>query len=85
MSKWRNGHGERDGRGNDPQTWRDEPWLAALLRLVEKDAWVGTEERLGKLLSKLDSDIVGAQYKKHFLIRSGCHPPRQAFFRRSRR
>ena len=23
-----------------------EPWLAALLRLVEEDAWVGTEERL---------------------------------------
>jgi len=46
MSKWRNEHGERDGRGSNPQTWRDEPWLAALLRLVEQDAWVGTEERL---------------------------------------
>jgi len=60
MSKWRNGHGERDGRGSDPQTWRDEPWLAALLRLVEKDAWVGTEERL---LDELKAPSVECVYR----------------------
>jgi hypothetical protein len=60
MSKWRNGHGESDGRGSDPQTWRDEPWLAALLRLVEKDAWVGTEERL---LDELKAPAVEGEYR----------------------
>jgi hypothetical protein len=60
MSKWRNGHGESDGRGSDPQTWRDEPWLAALLRLVEKDAWVGTEERL---LDELKAPSVEGMYR----------------------
>jgi hypothetical protein len=65
MSKWRNGHGERDGRGSDPQTWRDGPWLAALLRLVEKDAWVGTE---GQLLDELKAPSVEGVY------RSGASP-----------
>jgi hypothetical protein len=60
MSKWRNEHGERDGRGSNPQTWRDEPWLAALLRLVEKDAWVGTEERL---LDELKAPSVEGVYR----------------------
>jgi hypothetical protein len=60
MSKWRNGHGESDGRGSDPQTWRGEPWLAALLRLVEKDAWVGTEERL---LDELKAPSVEGVYR----------------------
>src|ERR687897_67849 len=60
MSKWRNGHGERDGRGSDPQTWRDEPWLAALLRLVEENAWVGTEERL---LDELKALAVEGEYR----------------------
>jgi hypothetical protein len=60
MSKWRNGHGESKGRGSDPQTWRDEPWLAALLRLVEKDAWVGTEERL---LDELKASAVEGGYR----------------------
>ena len=58
MSKWRNGHGESEGRGSDPQTWRGEPWLAALLRLVEKDAWVGTEERLLDELKAFAGDRV---------------------------
>ena len=57
-SKWRNGHGEREGRGSDPQTWRDEPWLAALLRLVAKDAWVGSEERLLDELKAFAGDRV---------------------------
>jgi hypothetical protein len=43
-----------------PQTWRDEPWLAALLRLVEKDAWVGTEERL---LDELKAPAVEGVYR----------------------
>jgi hypothetical protein len=60
MSKWRNGHGESDGWGSDPRTWRDEPWLAALLRLVEKDAWVGTEERL---LDELKAPAVEGEYR----------------------
>jgi hypothetical protein len=60
MSKWRNGHGESEGRGSDPQTWRDEPWLAALLRLVEKDAWVGTDERL---LDELKAPAVEGRYR----------------------
>jgi hypothetical protein len=60
MSKWRNGHGESDGRGSDPRTWRDEPWLSALLRLVEKDAWVGTEERL---LDELKAPAVDGEYR----------------------
>jgi hypothetical protein len=58
MSKWRNGHGESEGRGSDPQTWRDEPWLAALLRLVEKDAWVGSEERLLDELKAIAGDKI---------------------------
>jgi len=60
MSKWRNGHGESDGRGSDPRTWRDEPWLSALLRLVEKDTWVGTEERL---LDELKAPAVDGEYR----------------------
>src|SRR5215218_9496581 len=60
MSKWRNEHGERDGQGSNPQTWRDEPWIAALLRLVEKDAWVGTEERL---LDELKAPAVEGKYR----------------------
>ncbi len=60
MSKWRNGHGESDGRGSDPQTWRGEPWLAALLRLVEKDAWVGTE---GRLLNELKALAVEGEHR----------------------
>ena len=58
MSKWHNGHGESDGRDSDPQTWRGEPWLAALLRLVEKDAWVSSEERLLDELKAFAGDRV---------------------------
>ena len=54
------GHGESEGRGSDPQTWRGKPWLAALLRLVEKDAWVGTEERL---LDELKAPAVEGVYR----------------------
>src|SRR5215217_1444415 len=60
MSQWRKGHGERDGRGTDTNTWRGEPWLAVLLRLLEKGAWVGTEERL---LDKLKAPAVEGVYQ----------------------
>jgi hypothetical protein len=58
MSKWRNGYGESEEWGSDPHTWRDESWLAALLRLVEKAAWVGTEERLLDELKAFAGDRV---------------------------
>ena len=71
---------DRETLNPEAEAWIErivqEPWVAALLRLVEKDAWVGTEERLLDEL-KVSCSRRGVPIRRHSQL-----PRRTAYLHR---